>query len=133
MTPETEKRVIAFVRTVANRCKECLRRREENCRRCDSFLAASLLADICRDNPVRTADFSLFSRMRLIARTLADAGIPLLSSQIRLDVPCSPQLKQWTLGRMVRLGLVGRRLVRTPKSGRCIYCYFLAIPERMKQ
>lgn len=130
MTQETENRIVAFVRTIANRCDACLYRREENCSRCDSRIATMLLRDIECDRAVPPQDYSLFARMARIAEILGRAGRPISSSEICLDGLCSNQLKQWTLKRMMRLGVIGRRLVRRTRSGYCVYCYFL---KREKQ
>lgn len=125
MTPEIETRVIAFVRIIANRCSTCLYRREENCSRCDSRTATRLLKDIELDKAVPPKDYSLFARMQLIAEALGRAAKPLFSSEIDLDGLCSNQLKQWTLKRMMRIGVIGRRLAFKTKSGYCVYRYFL--------
>ena len=63
MTPEIEQRVVAFVRIIANRCCNCLRRCEENCQRCDSRTATRLLKDIELDITVPQKDYSLLTRM----------------------------------------------------------------------
>ena len=125
MTPEIESRVIAFVRVIANRCYPCLHRREENCAHCDSRTATRLLRDIEADIAVPPKDYSLFARMQLIAEALGRSTKPLLSSQIELDGLCSNQLKQWTLKRMMRIGVIGRCLAFRTRSGYCVYRYFL--------
>ena len=125
MTPEIEQRLVAFVRIIANRCHTCLRRREENCQHCDSHTATRLLQDIELDIAVPPKDYSLFARMSLIAESLKHAGKPVLSSEIALDGICSNQLKQWTLKRMMRIGLIGRLLAFRTRSGYCVYRYFL--------
>ena len=125
MTQEIESRVVAFVRVIANRCHICLRRMEENCSRCDSRTATRLLKDIELDIAVPLKDYSLFARMQLIAEALGRSGKPLFSSQINLDGLCSNQLKQWTLKRMMRIGVIGRRLAFKTRSGYCVYRYFL--------
>ena len=125
MTPEIEQRVVAFVRVIANRCHTCLRRREENCQHCDSRTATRLLKDIELDIAVPQKDYSLFTRMSLIAESLKRAGKPIFSSEIDIDGLCSNQLKQWTLKRMMRLGVIGRRLAFKTRTGYCVYRYFL--------
>lgn len=133
MTTEIENRVIAFVRVIANRCYTCLRRREENCAHCDSRTATRLLKDIELDIAVPSKDYSLFARMQLIAEALGRSSKPLLSSQIELDGLCSNQLKQWTLKRMMRIGVIGRRLAFKTKSGYCVYRYFLKPEEKQRR
>lgn len=125
MTPEIEQRVVAFVRVIANRCHTCLRRREENCQHCDSRTATRLLKDIELDIAVPQKDYSLFTRMSLIAENLKRAGKPIFSSEIDIDGLCSNQLKQWTLKRMMRIGVIGRRLAFKTRTGYCVYRYFL--------
>ena len=125
MTPEIEQRVVAFVRVIANRCYTCLRRREENCQHCDSRTATRLLKDIELDIAVPQKDYSLFTRMSLIAESLKRAGKPIFSSEIDIDGLCSNQRKQWTLKRMMRIGVIGRRLAFKTRTGYCVYRYFL--------
>lgn len=125
MTPEIEQRVVAFVRVIANRCYTCLRRREENCQHCDSRTATRLLKDIELDIAVQQKDYSLFTRMSLIEESLKRAGKPIFSSEIDIDGLCSNQLKQWTLKRMMRIGVIGRRLAFKTRTGYCVYRYFL--------
>lgn len=130
MTDEIENRVVAFVRVIANRCCTCLYRREENCSRCDSRTATRLIRDIELDVAVPPKDCSLFARMARIAEILGRSTKPIRSSEIDLDGLCSNQLKQWTLKRMMRIGVIGRRLVHKTHSGYCVYSYFL---KREKQ
>ena len=70
-------------------------------------------------------DYSLFTRMSLIAESLKRAGKPIFSSEIDIDGLCSNQLKQWTLKRMMRIGVIGRRLAFKTRTGYCVYRYFL--------
>lgn len=130
MTQEIENRIVAFVRIIANRCYDCLYRREENCSKCDSRTASRLLKDIECDRAVPPKDYSLFARMARIAEILGRSTKPIRSSEIDLDGLCSNQLKQWTLKRMMRIGVIGRRLVHKTHSGYCVYSYFL---KREKQ
>ena len=128
MTQEIERRVFAFVNTVANRCTTCFRRAEENCRNCLSMWANSVLTDIeaCRDGKPQGIDYSYGERCRKILMILTRERRELQSKEIDLSGTCSPQLKQWTLNRLVRRGLIGRRLVYRTRSGYCVYSYFLA-------
>ena len=126
MTELTEKRVIAFVRVIADRCKGCLHRREEVCRNCDSFAANRIMRDIEADRNVPPKDYSLFTRMTLIVEILRNnSSGTLLSTEINLEGLCSNQLKQWTLKRMVRMNVIGRRLAFTTSTGYRVYRYFL--------
>lgn len=109
MIPEVEKRAVAFIRSIGNRCMPCMRRSEENCRDCISRWANSILRDI--DNESKPSmDYSLQARMMMIVDCLGKAGRPLLSSEIDLKQSCTKQLKRWTLVRMVKNGLICRAL-----------------------
>lgn len=129
MTQEIENRVVAFIRVIANRCCTCLCRREENCARCDSRTATRLIRDIELDVSVPKKDYSLFARMNIIVDCLKRANRPLLSYEIVLDGICSNQLKQWTLKRMIRLGVVGRSRAFKTRTGYQVYRYFLTTKE----
>ena len=126
MTELTEKRVIAFVRVIAERCKGCLHRREEVCRNCDSSAANRIMRDIEADRNVPPKDYSLFTRMALIVEILRNNSSGMLfSTEINLEGLCSNQLKQWTLKRMVRMNVIGRRLAFMTSTGYRVYRYFL--------
>lgn len=123
MTEATEKRAIAFIRTIGNRCTTCLRRSSENCRDCISSWANTILHDIENEKKPEI-DYSLSARMMMIADALDKADAPLLASEIDMRRYCTKQLKRWTLLKMVRMGYV----VRTrPRVGchRPLYRYSL--------
>lgn len=124
MNEHLERRVVAFIRALAMRCRECLRRYPENCERCDLRPVRHLLREIEADRAIPQKDYSLYTRMALIAELLKHSRKPLLSSEIRLDGLCSNQLKQWTLKRMERMGIVGRELAFTASTGYRVYRYF---------
>lgn len=107
MTEAVEKRAIAFIRTIGNRCTGCLRRAEEHCRNCISRWANSILHDIDEEKPAQI-DYSLTARMMMIIDCLTKADRPLLSGEIDLKSRCSKQLKRWTLLKMVKIGYVKR-------------------------
>jgi hypothetical protein len=107
MTEAVERRAIAFIRTIGNRCTSCLRRNEENCRRCVSRWANSILRDIENDTKPEI-DCSLQARMMMIVDCLNKADRPLLSSEIDMKQYCTKQLKRWTLMRLVKAGKVKR-------------------------
>lgn len=130
MSPENEKRALAFIRTIANRCMSCLVRSEENCSPCTSRWANSILRDIENESPQsREIDYSLAARMLRIRMILERAQKPLLSSEIQLDGLCYTQLKQWTLKRMMRLGVIGRRLDQKTNNNYRTYRYYI-IPKK---
>lgn len=107
MNPETERRAVAFIRTIGNRCTTCLRRSSENCRGCISAWANSILRDIENETKPEI-DYSLQARMMMIMDCLCKAGRPLLSAEIDLKNQCTRQLKRWTLMRLVKAGKVKR-------------------------
>ncbi|MBO7688651.1 MAG: hypothetical protein J6V72_19895 [Kiritimatiellae bacterium] len=128
ITSEVEKRAIAFIRTVGNRCMVCLRRSDENCSNCISRWANSILRDIDKSAPV---DYSLAARMMLITDALANAEGPLGSHEIDLRKYCTPQLKRWTLLRMVAKGKIKRTVV-DPGAKKPCYRYELITKETTK-
>lgn len=126
MRENTERRVIAFVNSVAGRCTKCLHRNEENCRGCLSLWANSILTDIeaDRDGLSKDVDYSIGARTAKIIMALTRAKRELLSREIDLGGICSFQLKLWTLKKLCKRGILGRR-VATSKNGRRTYYYFL--------
>lgn len=126
MHQNTERRVIAFVNSVANRCTKCLHRNEENCRGCLSLWANSILTDIeaDRDGLSKHIDYSIGARTSKIIMILTRAKHALLSRDIDLGGICSFQLKLWTLKKLCKRGILGRRIA-TSKNGRHTYYYFL--------
>lgn len=112
MTQETERRAIAFIRTIANRCTSCLRRNADTCRNCVSSWANEIMTDYERELSCEsggpTQDYSLAARMLMVADALRKAGRPLAANEIDMQGCCSKQLKYWTLMRMVRLGFIAR-------------------------
>lgn len=123
MTEATEKRAIAFIRTIGNRCTSCLRRSEEHCRNCISSWANTILRDIENEAEPQT-DYSLTARMMMIVDALDKAGRPILSSEIDLKNYCTKQLKRWTLQKMTRLGFIRREKRRGGKFSH-LYRYSL--------
>lgn len=117
-----ERRVVAYLATMSERCCRCARRVVPNCRLCASGWANEILADYRRSAPA--ADRSLAKRMAMVVAALSRAGRPLSSAEIDLGGTCSPQLKRWTLMRMARHGVVERRPVRV-HGGRTAYLYRL--------
>ena len=113
MTGWIETKVVAFVRAVAGRYKNCYHRVDAYCRGCYSRAAADLLVEIKKTagEGQPRPDRSLPSRIARIRSQLLASSRPVRSSEI--DLPdVSPQLKHWTLSRMVRLGFIVKRLVQ---------------------
>lgn len=107
MTEATEKRAVAFIRTIGNRCTACLRRSAENCRNCISAWANEILHDIENEKKPEI-DYSLSARMMMIVDALDKADAPLLASEIDMRKYCTKQLKRWTLLKMMRMGYITR-------------------------
>lgn len=107
-------RVIAFLKLFDNDCKGCLRRSSYTCGNCRATTAKSILAEIKAQqkqvDETSDRDLSLYVRMSIIMNRLNAAGRPLRSEEIVLSSAVSPQLKAWTLVRMVRKGKIDRRL-----------------------
>jgi len=117
-----EQRLVAFVRIIADRCYGCPWRGGTRCQRCDSLRATLLLRDYESSSaPPSPVDYSLATRVRRITEALSSAGRPLTSREIDLRGTCSAQLKQWTLKRLQRLGV----LRRSPAGGG-LYLYALS-------
>lgn len=127
MHARTEQRVVAFVRSVADKCTTCMRRSEETCRNCVSMWANSVLIDIeaDRDGKSKHIDYSLGARSERIMTALMRANRPLFSSEIDLGGICSMQLKYWTLKKMCKLKKIVRKAYRTGPSNRKVYLYSL--------
>ena len=121
MTEQTEKRALAFIRTIGNRCTGCMRRSEDNCSRCISRWANEILAEHEREtaaaNTASRPDYSLAARMIRITDCLVKAKRPLLATEIDTQNLCSKQLKSWTLRLMVSQGRIAREKER-PNFGR---------------
>ena len=126
MHPQTERRVISFINTIARDCTMCLRRCDENCRTCRSLWANSILTDIeaDRDGISKHIDYSMGARTEKILLILRQAKKPLTAREINLEGLCSFQLKRWTLHKLIRRGLLGKMMQKHP-YGRSKYLYFL--------
>lgn len=115
-------RVIAFLNLFDNDCRQCLRRSSYTCSSCRATTARSILLQIraerMRNGDDSEVDYSLYARIAVILKRLSVADRPLRSVEIDLS-NVSPQLKAWTLLRMIRRGTIGRR-----RSGN-YYVYFL--------
>lgn len=106
MNADTEKRFVAFVRTIANDCTICLRRNDENCRTCRAAWANDLMKQFESEN--QTIDYSVAARCVRIIGILKSCDGPIPASMIRIDENCSRKMKNWLLTKMVRIGMIGR-------------------------
>lgn len=130
MTQSTERRAIAFIRTVASRCNRCLRRSEDNCRNCVSKWANEIMRDIESETRPSAPDYSLAARKKRIVEILRTAGHPLFAHEIDLSGVCSRWLKQWTFRRMVHLGQLVRLPCQSPGDRRIRFRYALPRSKR---
>lgn len=126
LSDQTERRVVAFVRSVANDCCSCNRRSDYNCDHCHSLWANSLMREIELDvgGKTKEIDYSLAARIGKIMLALKTNGRPMMSREINLEGTCSFQLKLWTLKHMVKKGIIGRRVARR-SNNKNYYFYFL--------
>ena len=125
MTKETERRAIAFIRTIAGRCSSCTHRREELCRACPSRWANEIMRDYEAEMKPASIDYSLAARKIRVLDILNAAGRPLAFSEIDLSSVCTRQAKAWTLDRMAQVGLVERLDNNDPNDRRIRYLYSL--------
>ncbi len=117
MTHETERRVVAFVRTMAGACSICLRKADGQCGDCPSAWANRIMREIRDDaRPTPQVDYSFYGRTSRILAVLRKAGRPLLAREIDLRGLCSAQLKCWTLNQMVRNGTLCKQFAYTAQS-----------------
>lgn len=125
MKEDVARRALAFVNTVAGRCSSCLKRNDENCRRCLAAWANEIMADyeksLSADGGGEGIDYSLAARMARIVSAIGKAGHPLRSREIDMDGTCSWQLKWWTLRRMVRTGMLVRERIATANGSEWVY------------
>lgn len=126
MTHETEKRVIAFVRSLARECGICLRRNSSYCDGCPSQWATRLMHELVREEkPEPQIDYSYYARAKRILAAIRKADRPLLAREINLDGLCSASLKGWTLQQMTKMGVLGRTFSHVAKSGSKSKSFFL--------
>lgn len=130
MTPSTERRAVAFIRTVANRCTSCMRRSPEVCGNCISQWANEIMRDYESELGSSRVDYSLAARKMKIIDTLKRAARPLFAHEIDLSGICSRELKRWTLRRMERLGQIVRIPCEEPGDLRIRFRYALPRSKR---
>ena len=126
MSESVEKRVISFVSSCANRCVGCMRRGTSACGNCQSAWANEVMADIEADRRADEVDYSVEARRRRIVEILRSAGRPLLSREIDISDIASNSTKEWTLGRMIRIGQIVRVRCSDAESPSRLYRYSLA-------
>lgn len=109
MTADLLYRATAFIRSIADRCANCFRRSQDNCRECPAHWAKQLLNEITIESAQSKAkvDYSLHARIIKILAILTQAGKPIHSKAIKIKT-CSCQLKMWTLKNMIKHSLIQR-------------------------
>ncbi|MBQ4199615.1 MAG: hypothetical protein II649_07005 [Kiritimatiellae bacterium] len=112
-----ERDCVAYMRTLADHCKNCLR--TYNCPNCDIATAKALLRrkdeigmrhTTLIDKPKDPN--SLKARYREILTILRKAGKPLRARDIVLRTTKSRNVKWWTLNRMVNKGMIWKTRVK---------------------
>ena len=100
----TAEQVLAFVRTIATRCKTCLYRTPERCENCESqrarILLISLEAERRQPQPPRTVSDRMTAILAIVSRNRR----PTYSHEIDIRDYCNRTLKRWTLRKLVRIG-----------------------------
>ena len=125
MDEKVEQRLVAFVRMLAGKCANCLRRDQTNCRMCICGDAQALMRDVnASEKPQAPVDYSLYARMKKILEVLETAGRPLMAKDINISDICSYQLKNWTINKMVSLGMIGKKFAYRAKTRKRIKEYY---------
>lgn len=114
MNDDLKQDVRAFLTSLADECKICLRRGSSACGYCHAPGARRILRRMDMPPPAGDTDLrcDIISRMARIAAILTHARRPLLSAEIDMKHFCSRSLKEFTLREMVRIGKVVRRRIR---------------------
>ena len=111
---ELERDIRAFLRSLADECKNCLRRSQGYCDTCYARRAERILERMARPLAVENSALrcDIVARMARIAAILKRAERPLLSVEIDMRDYCSRSLKEFTLREMIRHGKIVRRRIR---------------------
>ena len=129
-----ERDCVAFMRTLANHCKGCMR--TYNCPNCEIGTAKSLLKrkdeigmrhTMLIDKP--KDPYSLKARYREILTILRKAGKPLRARDIHLRTTRSRNVKWWTLNRMVFKGIIWKTRVKN-SYGNLECAYYLMYDKK---
>ena len=100
-----ESEVKGFLRSIADHCKNCLRRSVENCDGCACARAQCIL-DMMKMNEALKPEIKCdpASRMNRVDMILRKGRRPMMSVEIDISDLCERRLKLWTLRKMVKLG-----------------------------
>ena len=120
---ELERDIRAFLRSLADECKNCLRRSQGYCDTCYARRAERILERMARPLAVENSALrcDIVARMARIAAIMKRTKRPMMAEEIDMRDFCSRSLKEWTFREMIRLGRLSRRRIRGSRK----YLYFL--------
>ena len=120
---ELERDIRAFLRSLADECKNCLRRSQGYCDTCYARRAERILERMARPMSVENSALrcDIVARMARIAAIMKRTKRPMMAEEIDMRDFCSRSLKEWTFREMIRLGRLSRRRIRGSRK----YLYFL--------
>lgn len=124
---ELERDIRAFLRSLADECKNCLRRSQGYCDTCYARRAERILERMARPLAVENSALrcDIVARMARIAAIMKRANRPMMSEEIDMRDFCSRSLKEWTFREMIRLGRIVRRRIRGSRK----YLYMLSTTQ----
>lgn len=124
---ELERDIRAFLRSLADECKNCLRRSQGYCDTCYARRAERILERMARPLAVENSALrcDIVARMARIAAIMKRANRPMMSEEIDMRDFCSRSLKEWTFREMIRLGKISRRRIRGSRK----YLYMLSTTQ----
>lgn len=127
---ELERDIRAFLRELANECKDCFRRNQGYCYTCYARRAERILERMARPLAVENSALrcDIVARMARIAAIMKRANRPMLAEEIDMHDFCSRSLKEWTFREMIRLGKISRRRIRGSRK----YLYMLSTTQQPK-
>ena len=124
---ELERDIRAFLRSLADECKNCLRRSQGYCDTCYARRAERILERMARPLAVENSALrcDIVARMARIAAIMKRTNRPMMSEEIDMRDFCSRSLKEWTFREMIRLGRITRRRIRGSRK----YLYMLSTTQ----
>lgn len=124
---ELERDIRTFLRSLADECKNCLRRSQGYCDTCYARRAERILERMARPLAVENSALrcDIVARMARIAAIMKRANRPMMSEEIDMRDFCSRSLKEWTFREMIRLGKISRRRIRGSRK----YLYMLSTTQ----
>ena len=121
---ELERDIREFLRSLADECKNCLRRSQGYCDMCYARRAERILERMAMPMSVENSALrcDIVARMARIAAIMKRANRPMMAEEIDMRDFCSRSLKEWTFLEMIRLGRISRRRIRGSRK----YLYMLS-------